>query len=260
MLGVAAAVALLEKEAEEADGGAKSEGIEGEKQEQIREDSPGISELLSSLSIKPESTTTTTTTTTTKLDPLRPSNYIYLPPVPPTPSPEDRGKILASHAAVQYVHSPPAEMPFPGLAGAKRARVRSSAGDDATTPLRSQVVSMDGVAATIGAIATSTPSRDVVIESTKPSPSRQHPHETGTPRKLPILPPHPHVPTSSYLRQLTLWAINAPERIRTVGCEIPNDQGLNVGDLYLGPGSVDAIEGCVSWAISKRETVATRFR
>jgi hypothetical protein len=242
MLGVAAAVALLEKEAEEADGVGKSEGIEGEKLKQIRDDSPGISELLSSLSIKPESTATTT-----KLDPLRPSKYIYLPPVPPMPSPQDRGRILASHAAVQYVHSPPAEMPFPGLAGAKRARVRSSAaGDDATSPLRAQVVSMDGVAGTISAVAMSTPSRDVVLESTKPSPSRQHPHETGTPRKVPILPPHPHVPTSSYLRQLTLWAINAPERIRTVGCEIPSDQGLNVGDLYLGPGSVDAIEGCVS--------------
>lgn len=68
-------------------------------------------------------------------------------------------------------------------------------------------------------------------------------------------------PQSSYLRQLTCWAFEAPEKIRKGECEIPatyrpigglgsNQDNvepveLNQNDLYLGPGSVEAIEGCV---------------
>jgi histone deacetylase HOS3 len=69
---------------------------------------------------------------------------------------------------------------------------------------------------------------------------------------------------SPYLKQLSTWAIEAPEKIRRGECEIPakyfpgvathntakvaQDEGieLNQNDLYLAPGSVEAIEGCVS--------------
>lgn len=52
--------------------------------------------------------------------------------------------------------------------------------------------------------------------------------------------------SSSYLRDLLKWATEAPERIKAGECEIPGGLGLNQGDLYLGPGSVLAIEGAVS--------------
>lgn len=55
-------------------------------------------------------------------------------------------------------------------------------------------------------------------------------------------------PSSKYLRDLYKWASEAVEMIKTTGCEIPRDPdlGLNAGDLYLGPGSILAIEGAVS--------------
>lgn len=53
------------------------------------------------------------------------------------------------------------------------------------------------------------------------------------------------LPQSDYLKDLFKWASEAVETIRTTGCEIPQDKGLNAGDLYLGPGSVVAIEGAV---------------
>jgi histone deacetylase HOS3 len=73
-------------------------------------------------------------------------------------------------------------------------------------------------------------------------------------------------PQSPYLKQLCTWALEAPEKIKRGECEIPSryDPGvagrvvegkkgesgsmveLNQNDLYLGPGSVEAIEGCVS--------------
>lgn len=52
-------------------------------------------------------------------------------------------------------------------------------------------------------------------------------------------------PNSTYLRDLHKWASEAVEAIRNTGCEIPDDMGLNPGDLYLGPGSILAIEGAV---------------
>lgn len=54
------------------------------------------------------------------------------------------------------------------------------------------------------------------------------------------------LPGSKYMRDLLKWAVEAPERIKNTGCEIPPGLGLNQGDLYLGPGSVVAIEGAVS--------------
>lgn len=66
---------------------------------------------------------------------------------------------------------------------------------------------------------------------------------------FPYLPREPNaaLPSSSYLRDLYKWASEAVETIRTTGCEIPQDPelGLNAGDLYLGPGSILAIEGAV---------------
>lgn len=53
-------------------------------------------------------------------------------------------------------------------------------------------------------------------------------------------------PSSGYLRDLVKWANEAAERIKQTGCEIPDGLGLNPGDLYLGPGSIVAIEGAVS--------------
>ncbi|WVR08580.1 hypothetical protein IAU60_005635 [Kwoniella sp. DSM 27419] len=52
-------------------------------------------------------------------------------------------------------------------------------------------------------------------------------------------------PTSSYLRDLFKWANEAVENIKETGCEIPSGLGLNQGDLYLGPGSILAIEGAI---------------
>lgn len=59
-------------------------------------------------------------------------------------------------------------------------------------------------------------------------------------------------PSSSYLRDLVKWANGAVDRIKQTGCEIPEGLGLNPGDLYLGPGSIVAIEGAVSWSFSCR--------
>lgn len=53
------------------------------------------------------------------------------------------------------------------------------------------------------------------------------------------------VPASTYLRNLYRWASEAVETIKQTGCEIPSGLGLNQGDLYLGPGSILAIEGAV---------------
>ncbi|WVO20479.1 uncharacterized protein IAS62_001776 [Cryptococcus decagattii] len=52
-------------------------------------------------------------------------------------------------------------------------------------------------------------------------------------------------PSSSYLRDLVKWANGAADRIKQTGCEIPDGLGLNPGDLYLGPGSIVAIEGAI---------------
>jgi len=51
--------------------------------------------------------------------------------------------------------------------------------------------------------------------------------------------------SSNYMRDLNKWASEAVERIKETGCEIPGGLGLNQGDLYLGPGSILAIEGAV---------------
>jgi len=53
------------------------------------------------------------------------------------------------------------------------------------------------------------------------------------------------IPSSTYLKNLHKWASEALETIKNTGCEIPSGLGLNQGDLYLGPGSILAIEGAV---------------
>jgi histone deacetylase HOS3 len=65
------------------------------------------------------------------------------------------------------------------------------------------------------------------------------------------------LPDSAHLRSLLRWCLEAPEKIRQGKVEIPSaydgtEEGerlrLNANDLYLGPGSIDAIEGSVSLA------------
>jgi histone deacetylase HOS3 len=53
------------------------------------------------------------------------------------------------------------------------------------------------------------------------------------------------IPSSTYLKNLHKWASEALDTIKNTGCEIPSGLGLNQGDLYLGPGSILAIEGAV---------------
>ncbi|KAK4687187.1 histone deacetylase HOS3, partial [Tremellales sp. Uapishka_1] len=55
--------------------------------------------------------------------------------------------------------------------------------------------------------------------------------------------------TSEYLKNLHRWASEAVEKIKETGSEIPSGLGLNQGDLYLGPGSILAIEGAVSVSV-----------
>ena len=55
--------------------------------------------------------------------------------------------------------------------------------------------------------------------------------------------------SSSYLKNLFNWANEAVENIKETGNEIPQD--LNQSDLYLGPGSILAIEGAVRDAVRK---------
>ncbi|RXK40609.1 histone deacetylase HOS3 [Tremella mesenterica] len=66
------------------------------------------------------------------------------------------------------------------------------------------------------------------------------------------------LPTSKYLRELHKWAAEAVEKIRDTGCEIPSGLGLNQGDLYLGPGSILAIEGAVQTICQAVDMVCAR--
>lgn len=51
--------------------------------------------------------------------------------------------------------------------------------------------------------------------------------------------------SSPYLKDLFKWASEAVEKIKETGSEIPAGRGLNPSDLYLGPGSILAVEGAV---------------
>jgi hypothetical protein len=222
MLGVASGVANLEREDEDAERLKEMQHGKDRMNNDFREQSPGLESLLSGLSIKHVET----------IDPVRPSKYIYLPPVPAVPPLEDRGKLLVNHPAVRYAHSSGWEMPFPSLAGSKvkRERVRGVGmnGEALGGPL---VHFKLGTTPTSSSTSSTTPLKPITPR--------------GTPTKQ-VVPAQSQIPTSQYLRDLRSWGLNAPERIKATGCEIPDDRGLNVGDLYLGPGSVDAIEGCVS--------------
>jgi histone deacetylase HOS3 len=101
-------------------------------------------------------------------------------------------------------------------------------------------------------------------------PALQIIHTPASEHPSPPLPlssgPATFFPRSEYLRKLTRWALEAPEKIKKGECEIPpsftlsgpgtgtGGEGtreeetieLNQNDLYLAPGSVEAIEGCVS--------------
>ncbi|KAJ9107573.1 hypothetical protein QFC21_001032 [Naganishia friedmannii] len=87
------------------------------------------------------------------------------------------------------------------------------------------------------------------------NPAVQYTHsETPEAPFLPLGTVGAPVPTSAYLPALLRWCIEAPEKIKQGKCEIPSindgtEEGeqlkLIVSDLYLGPGSMDAIEGCI---------------
>ncbi|BEI89256.1 uncharacterized protein CcaverHIS019_0206180 [Cutaneotrichosporon cavernicola] len=117
----------------------------------------------------------------------------------------------------------------------------------------------DGLSALLGSLSISsflTPTHLSVVPPPVP-PSRPgqvllHHPALQLAHSPPIDAPFPYLPRgggampqSTYLKDLFKWASEAVETIRTTGCEIPQDKGLNVGDLYLGPGSVVAIEGAV---------------
>lgn len=84
-------------------------------------------------------------------------------------------------------------------------------------------------------------------------PALQLAHSPPEPAPYPYLPNQRNapIPSSPYLRDLYKWASNAVETIKNTGCEIPDDMGLNPGDLYLGPGSIVAIEGSVSICVTE---------
>lgn len=63
------------------------------------------------------------------------------------------------------------------------------------------------------------------------------------------------LPDSTHLRSLLRWCLEAPDKVKQGKIEIPlasdgTEEGERLGfiesDLYLGPGSIDAIEGSVS--------------
>lgn len=89
----------------------------------------------------------------------------------------------------------------------------------------------------------------------KHHPALQYTHSPPEEAPFPFLPKArgAALPSSTYMKELYTWASEAVETIRTTGCEFPQDKGLNAGDLYLGPGSVLAIEGCVSSVPCRRD-------
>lgn len=128
------------------------------------------------------------------------------------------GSILLKNPAVAFAHADPSVLraPFPSFAVPPPATARHS-----TTPTTPP---------------STAPNSECIRDPTMSTPPIQ-PAPTLASNEI----PHPE-----YLRHLLKWALEAPKKIKEVGCEIPSDRGMDPNDLYLGPGSVDAIEGCVS--------------
>lgn len=231
MLGAARAVAGMEEAREEAEERARREaraqangGMGQGGSEPPGPDTPAptdasIDALLSGLSLQnpngPDSITKD------HRDLLNPSPFVRLPPVPPPPA--NPGEILLKHPAVRVTHATEdVVMPLVGYGTRWRAR----------RDRRSSLVAKDAVSS--GAPPGAEGFR----------PGAQQPLQVTTSS----LAPAPALPDSAYLPALLGWARDAPTRIKETGCEFPPDSGLHAGDLYLGPGSVLAIEGCVGGA------------
>ncbi|WWC92245.1 uncharacterized protein L201_007199 [Kwoniella dendrophila CBS 6074] len=88
-----------------------------------------------------------------------------------------------------------------------------------------------------------------------PVPESPFPYLGGKPNKFATS--SGDIPSSDYLKNLVKWASEAIDKIRETGCEIPPDLGLNAGDLYLGPGSIVAIEGAIQTVCEAVDYVVT---
>lgn len=219
LLGAAAAVSRLEEgnnpEGQfEADGGAGGDNDQQDEEDRRkREETPDVSDMLGNLNLS-GSTPQRRIKTGDEAAPTAASPYLYIPPPESTqPTPDtSQPRLLQTHPALQVVHS--------------------SLADHNHTLLDLALASQDRSQSTISSSA--------------------------------------FFPQSPYLKQLSTWALEAPEKIRKGECEIPSryypvpsisagqggngtmgseaDLGieLNQNDLYLAPGSVEAIEGCVS--------------
>jgi histone deacetylase HOS3 len=218
LLGAAAAVSRLEAEGiseeqvEDGDGATRDEQQdEGDRRK--REETPDVSDMLGNLNLS-GSTPQRPIRAGTEIVPTSVSPYIYIAPPESTQPASDTSqpRLLQTHPALQVVHS--------------------SLADHNHTLLDLALASEDQ--------SQSTTSSSVLF------------------------------PQSSYMKQLSTWALEAPEKIKKGECEIPSryypvpslstgqgqdgtmgseaDLGieLNQNDLYLAPGSVEAIEGCVS--------------
>lgn len=218
LLGAAAAVSRLEAEVtseEQAEGGGGADHNEKQEEEdrRKREETPDVSDMLGNLNLS-GSTPQRPVKAGTEIEPTTVSPYIYIPPPESTQPASDTSqpRLLQTHPALQVVHS--------------------SLADHNHTLLDLALASQDRSQSTISSSAL--------------------------------------FPQSPYLKQLSTWVLEAPEKIKKGECEIPSryhpvpfisagqgkdgtmrseaDLGieLNQNDLYLAPGSVEAIEGCVS--------------
>jgi histone deacetylase HOS3 len=218
LLGAAAAISRLEaerisEEQPEDGNGADRTEQQDEEDRRKREETPDVSDMLGNLNLS-GSTPQRPIKAGTEIAPTTVSPYIYISPPESTQPASDpsQPRLLQTHPALQVVHS--------------------SLADHNHTLLDLALASQDRTQSTTSSSAL--------------------------------------FPQSPYLKQLSTWALEAPEKIKKGECEIPSryypvpsmptgqgevgkmgleaDLGieLNQNDLYLAPGSVEAIEGCVS--------------
>lgn len=218
LLGAAAAVSHLEagrisEGQAEGRGGLDYNEQQDEEDRRKREETPDVSDMLGNLNLS-GSTPQRPIKAGTEAAPTTASPYLYIPPPESTQpaSATTQPRLLQTHPALQVVHS--------------------SLADHNHTLLDLALASQD--------------------------------------RSQPTVSSSALFPQSPYLKQLSTWALEAPEKIKKGECEIPSryhpvpsistaqgedgkmgveaDLGieLNQNDLYLAPGSVEAIEGCVS--------------
>lgn len=163
------------------------------------------------------------------------------------PRPAHGGTMLGRHIFLAPITTQPRrdEQGAPSLAAAAPAStVDTSASTSSSRSSRSSRLRPSTVAANISAAASSSQIlRNPAVAYAHADPSELR---APFPRLSPASTTSSSVPRPSYLRDLVRWALEAPEAIKRTGCEIPSDRtDMNANDLYLGPGSVDAIEGCI---------------